>query len=207
MTKLILIACEESQAICKEFRKLGFEAYSCDLQECSGGHPEWHIKGDVKPILKEKWDLIIAHPPCTYMSRAGARWLYKDHKLQSDRYEKLLAAKEFFMLFYDHPCEHICIENPTPFKIVQLPQYTQAIQPYQFGDPYSKRTLLWLKNLPPLQPTNIIKEHTPFLPSNCSNFHKGLSKGSYGIGKNSKEYSKTFPGIAAAMAKQWGCLL
>ena len=146
MSKKILVACEESQTVCNAFRNLGFEAFSCDIQECSGGHPEYHIKSDVRDILNlVEWDLIIAHPPCTYMSRAGARWLYKDHQLQPERYKKLLAAKEFFMLFYNHPCKRICIENPTPFKIVELPPYSQAIQPYQFGAPYSKRTLLWLK--------------------------------------------------------------
>lgn len=201
----ILIACEESQTICKAFRAKGFNAFSCDLKHCSGGHPEWHIKRDVRIVLDWHWDLIIAHPPCTYLSRAGARWLYQDHKLNMDRYEKLLAAKDFFLMFYDHPCKHICIENPTPFNIAELPMYDQVIQPYEYGAPYSKRTLLWLKNLPLLKPTKIIEEHTPYVPSNCSNFKRGLSKGSYGAcNNNSEDRSKTFVGIAEAMADQWG---
>ena len=129
----VLVACEESQEVCKAFRAKGHEAYSCDIQECSGGHPEWHIQGDVLPLLKEKWDLIIAHPPCTYMSKAGARWMFpKAGEIDWDRYALAMEAKEFFMTFYNCECEKVVIENPVPLKCVELPEPTQKIQPYEF---------------------------------------------------------------------------
>lgn len=200
----VLVACEESQEVCKAFRERGHEAYSCDIQECSGGHPEWHIQGDVLPLLKEKWDLIIAHPPCTYMSKAGARFMYLTAgNVNQERLEKALNAKEFFMRFMNADCDKICIENPTPLKIVGLPKESQVIQPYQFGHPYSKRTLLWLKGLPKLKPTNILTEYTPYLPSNTGGFARGKG-GSRGVAHNAKDASKTFSGIAQAMAEQWG---
>lgn len=200
----VLVACEESQEVCKAFRAKGHEAYSCDIQECSGGHPEWHIQGDVLPLLKEKWDLIIAHPPCTYMSKAGARFMYLTAgNVNQERLEKALQAKEFFMQFMNADCDKICIENPTPLKIVGLPKESQVIQPYQFGHPYSKRTLLWLKGLSELKPTNILTEYTPYLPSNTGGFARGKG-GSGGVAHNAKDASKTFSGIAQAMAEQWG---
>lgn len=138
----VLVACEESQAVCKAFRELGHEAYSCDIQECSGGHPEWHIQGDVLPLLKEKWDLIIAHPPCTYLTNAGARWLWAGGELNTVRYAQGLEAKDFFMQFYNADCPRVAIENPVPSSIFELPECTQIIQPYEFGHPYSKKTCL-----------------------------------------------------------------
>lgn len=161
----VLIACEESQAVCKAFRKRGHEAYSCDLQSCSGGHPEWHIKGDVIPLLNDGWDMLIAHPPCTFISNAGARWLYPGGELNYERYLKGLAGKEFFMQLYNAPIERICIENPMPSNIFNLPKPTQIIQPYQFGEPWSKKTYLWLKNLSPLKHTKIITDHRPYVTS------------------------------------------
>ena len=200
----VLVACEESQEVCKAFRARGHEAYSCDIQECSGGYPEWHIQSDVLPLLKEKWDLIIAHPPCTYMSKAGARFMYLTAgNVNQERLEKALQAKDFFMQFMNADCDKICIENPTPLKIVGLPKESQVIQPYQFGHPYSKRTLLWLKGLPELKPTNILAEYTPYLPSNTGGFARGKG-GSRGVAHNAKDASKTFSGIARAMAEQWG---
>ena len=231
----ILVACEESQTVCKAFREKGHNAFSCDIIDCSGGHPEWHIKGDVLPLLhpkwydlnrdgegnqwegykfqtvdgkthqfEGKWDLIIAHPPCTYMSKAGARFMYLTAgNVNQERLEKALQAKEFFMQFVNADCDKICIENPTPLKIVGLPKESQVIQPYQFGHPYSKRTLLWLKGLPELKPTNILTEHTPYLPSNTGGFARGKG-GSRGVAHNAKDASKTFGGIAQAMAEQWG---
>ena len=197
----VLVACEESQEVCKAFRAKGHEAYSCDIQECSGGHPEWHIQGDALPLLKEKWDLIIAHPPCTYMSKAGTRFMYLTAgNVNQERLEKALQAKEFFMQFMNADCDKICIENPTPLKIVGLPKESQVIQPYQFGHPYSKRTLLWLKGLPELKPTNILTEYTPYLPSNTGGFARGKG-GSRGVAHNAKDASKTFSGIAQAMAE------
>ena len=155
----VLIACEESQAVVKRYRALGHDAYSCDIEPCSGGHPEWHIMGDVTPLLKQKWDLIIAFPPCTYMTNGGAVRMYpKKGEICPDRYAKAMEAKAFFMLFYEADCPHICIENPMPMNIIGLPEKSQIVQPYQFGDPFSKKTYLWLKGLPKLEPTNILTE-------------------------------------------------
>lgn len=214
----VLVACEESQRVCIEFRKLGHEAYSCDIQECSGGHPEWHIQDDVLPLLNGccsfttvdgakhtisgKWEMIIAHPPCTYLSNAGARHLFKGHTLNQERYENGLQAKEFFMALLNADCAKICVENPTPSKIYKSPQHSQIIQPWEHGHPYTKRTCLWLKGLQPLIPTNIVKANATWCPSGCSRF-AGTNKNK-GTKHSAKERAKTFKGIAAAMAKQWG---
>ena len=204
--KRVLIACEESQTVCKAFRAEGFDAYSCDIQDCSGGHPEWHLKGDVLQHINQGWDLIIAHPPCTYLSKAGARWLHAGGNINQARLVKGMAAKAFFEAMLNATCKHIAVENPTPLKIYGLPEATQSIQPYQFGHPFSKRTLLWLKNLPCLMPTDIITSYKPYLPSNTGGKKRGQSY-SIGISKNAKESSKTFAGVADAMAKQWGAIL
>lgn len=217
----VLVACEESQRVCTEFRKLGHEAYSCDIEPCSGGHPEWHIQDDVLPLLNGncefctldgtvhkifgKWDMIIAHPPCTYLSNAGACRLYPQKGiLNQERYEKGLQAKEFFTEFINADCDKVCIENPVHCKIFDMPKYTQEIQPYMFGEPYTKKTRLWLFGLPQLHPTNMITENIrPFLPSGTGR----KIKEKYGMakrGNDSKERSKTFWGIAKAMAEQWG---
>jgi len=204
----ILIACEESQEVCKAFRKLGFEAYSCDIQECSGGYPEWHIKGDaIKEAYSGKYDMMIAHPPCTFMSKAGARWMYPTAgNLSQERFEKSQEAKNFFMKMLNAPIEYIAVENPTPLKVVGLPKHSQAIQPYEYGHPYSKRTLLWLRNLQLLEPTEKVNNYTPYLPSNTGGKKRGQSY-SRGTSKNAKESSKTFKGVAEAMANQWGAVL
>lgn len=153
-----------------------------------------------------EWDLLIAHPPCTYMSKAGARWMYpRAGQLDEARLEKALEAKAFFYKFLTAKCPRIAVENPQPLKVVGLPDPDCVVQPFHHGDPYSKKTLLWLKNLPPLTPTRVLTEYTVFLPSNTSGFRKG-QKHSRGVAKNAKEASKTFPGIAAAMAEQWGIL-
>ena len=191
----ILVACEESQRVCVELRKLGHEAYSCDILPCSGGHPEWHLQQDVRPLLNEKWDIIIAFPPCTYLSNAGARHLFPGGILNKERYKKGLLAKDLFMTIYNAGCSKIAIENPTPSKIFELPEKTQVIQPWQFGHPYSKRTQLWLKGLPKLIPTNIVE-----VESSCRKAGNWFNKG----GKDRQiNRSKTFPGIAKAMADQW----
>lgn len=187
-----------------EFRERGHEAYSCDIEPCSGGHPEWHIQVDALELLKMKWDMIIAFPPCTYLSNAGARHLWKDHKLNCERYEKGLMAKEFFMQFYNADCEKIAIENPTPSRIYELPEKSQVIQPYQFGHPYSKRTQLWLKGLPLLEPTEIIEPVATWCPSGSySKNHEERNRGMFTTDRARKR-AKTFPGIARAMAEQWG---
>lgn len=201
----ILVACEESQEVCKAFRNRGFEAYSCDTQDCSGGHPEWHIKGDaILEAYSGKYDMMIAHPPCTYMSKAGARFMYpKAGFLNEERLKQAMEAKDFFFKLMNAPIKYKAIENPTPLKIVGLPQPSQVVQPYEYGHPYSKRTLLWLNNLPMLIPTNIVSEYTPYLPSNTGGAKRG-QKHSRGTSKNAKESSKTFSGVAKAMADQWG---
>ena len=205
----VLIACEESQTVCKAFRERGHEAYSCDIQEPSGGHPEWHIKADAIEILfSQKWDLVIAHPPCTYLSNAGACRLYpKAGEIDKDRYIKGLKGKEFFMAFwwYGKNGGRIAIENPIPSKVFELPEKSQVIQPYEYGDPYTKKTYLWLFNLPKLQPTNIVEERRPYVCGNAEIWKKQAANGVvYGKEKSAKHRSKTFPGIAAAMAEQWG---
>lgn len=208
----VLVACEESQAVTTELRKLGHEAYSCDIQECSGGHPEWHIMGDVLPLLNGncefvsmdgqkhkingKWDMIIAHPPCTYLSNAGARFLYPKGVLNEERLAKGLEAKEFFMHFFNADCPRIAVENPIPSKVYGLPPYTQTVQPWMFGHPVQKKTCFWLKGLPPLEPTDIVTERqSTKIPGNWFN-HGGKER--------QKNRAKTFPGIAKAMAEQWG---
>jgi hypothetical protein len=191
----VLVACEESQTVTKEFRKLGVEAYSCDIQGCSGGHPEWHIKGDVLEEIDKGWDLIVAHPPCTRLCNSGVCWLEK-----RDLWRELELAKEFFNSFKGK-APFVAIENPIPHKyavnqrtpnVDGIGKYTQIIQPYQFGHPESKATCLWLENLPLLKPTNIVKERNQSL-------HR-LPPGP----ERAKLRSKTFPGIAKAMAEQWG---
>ncbi len=198
----ILIACEYSGTVRDAFAELGHDVWSCDtLPTESKGN---HIQDDVLKHLDKDWDLLIAHPPCTYLSRAGARWLYpKAKQLDQARYEKGLKGKEFFMKLLDSSIDKIAIENPTPFRIFNLPKPTQVIQPYEFGHNFSKRTLLWLKNLTQLKPTDIVDNYKPLLPSNTGGKKRG-QKSSSGFVHNAKDASKTFTGIAKAMAEQWG---
>ena len=218
----VLVACEESQEVCKAFRSKGHEAYSCDIQEPSGGHPEWHILGDALEVINgrrsfktmdgeehtvdSKWDLLIAHPPCTYLTNAGACRMYpKKGEIDPKRFAKAMAAKKFFMAFLNADCEKICIENPIPLSVVELPKKTQVIQPYEFGHPYTKKTYLWLKGLPNLVPTNIVEPVGPYVCGNSEIWKKQAAKGVvYGKEKSAKHRSKTFEGIARAMAEQWG---
>ena len=218
----VLVACEESQEVCKAFRAKGHEAYSCDIQECSGGHPEWHICDDVTKFLNTengfsfytydgshhwvegKWDLIIAFPPCTYLTNASAVRMRVKGEIQPERYAKAMEARAFFMKLYNADCPHIAIENPTPMKIVQLPPYTCVIQPYEHGHPYSKRTCLWLKGLPPLMPTDIIAEHEPYVNGGSKDAHGNYRRFQGRNERDAKTRAKTFPGIARAMAEQWG---
>lgn len=190
----VLVACEESQVVCKAFREHGHEAWSCDLQDCSGGHPEWHIKTDVRDLLNSKWDLIIAHPPCTYLASSSASRLYdKDHLIKDcARYMAGIVAATLFMDILTADCPRIAIENPTPLKCFRLPKYTQIIEPYMFGDPWHKRTCLWLKGLSPLEPTNIVTPEGFWVGNNSKGGHR-----------DQKLRSKTFEGIARAMVSQW----
>jgi len=201
----ILVACEESQAVTIELRKLGHEAFSCDLLECSGGHPEWHWLGDVSLVLEENWDMIIAFPPCTHLSAAGApSWKQK----QADGRQQ--AAIDFVMKIYNSNCEKIAIENPTGKLNTAWKKPDQIINPFQFGDPYKKRTCLWLKGLPLLVETDVVEPEFHW----TSNSTRGglLKDGTRKKSKlpirkawcSAKDRSKTFHGIAKAMAEQWG---
>ena len=199
----VLVACEESQAVTKELRKLGHEAYSCDILPCSGGHPEWHLQVDALELLKMDWDMILAFPPCTYLTNAGAKHLWKGHKLNEERYQKGLAAKDFFIAFYNADCPRVAVENPTPSKIYEMPAPSQTIQPYQFGHPFTKRTHLWLKGLPPLMSTEVVEPERTWCPSGSySGKHNDKHRGMFTTDR-ARNRSKTFPGIAKAMAEQW----
>lgn len=206
----VLVACEESQTVCKAFRERGHEAYSCDIQEPSGGHPEWHILGDALVSLRGgeittmdgqlhdvgRWDLVIAHPPCTKTSNAGAKHLFRGHKLNLERYYEGLCGKALFMAIWAADVDRLVIENPIPSKIFDFPKPTQIIQPYEYGHPVSKKTLLWERGVPPLKPTNIVSP-----TANCHEAGTWFMKGGK---ERQKNRSKTFKGIADAMADQWG---
>lgn len=210
----VLIACEESQAECQAFRELGHKAYSCDIQSCRpNGHPEWHIKGDVTPYLQgrcqfytqdgkhhhiSRWHLIIAHPPCTYLCKVGAQHLYKDTdmviwwrgemlKVNRDRFEKMQAAKAFFDVCLKANADFVAVENPLPMALAQLPKPDAFVEPFWFGVKYSKKTLYWLKNLPPIMADASHPSPKCYVRS---------SRGKY--------RSRTFPEVARALAKQWG---
>lgn len=215
----VLVACEESQAVTTELRRLGHEAYSCDIIDCSGGHPEWHIKWDALSLIngncnfltcdgelhrvEGKWDMLIAHPPCTYLTNAGARHLWKGQQLNRERYEKGLEAKAFFMAFLNADCDKIAVENPIPSKVFELPKYTQTVQPFQYGHPFTKKTCFWLKGLDPLMPTDIVEAVATWCPSGSySHKHGDKHRGMF-TKDRARNRSKTFPGIAKAMAEQW----
>jgi hypothetical protein len=214
----ILIACEESQEVCKAFRKLGFEAYSCDIQECSGGHPEWHYKQDVFEVIKLGWDAMIAFPPCTYLTLTGNKWMKPEY---SERFPTRIKDREsaisFFLGLANAPIPRIAIENPIGIMSTHYKKPTQIIQPYFFGDKAQKTTCLWLKNLPPLfhaKEKDLFNEnitHTENESIRVSKSGNRMGEWYYQTGmiplKNglrAKARSKTFPGIAQAMADQWG---
>lgn len=210
----VLIGCEESQAVCKAFRAKGHEAYSCDLQPCSGGHPEWHLQMDVfKAIRLLKPEMGIMHPPCDFLSNAGNAYLSIDKygKKAINRRIKQLQAAQFFMRIYNCKIKKICIENPVGFINSFMPP-TQTIHPYFFGDHDNKRTCLWLRNLPPLQHTKTVDlfseaTHVTVQPTYIDTSGKPRYFSDSISGHRSDANllrSKTFPGIAAAMAEQWG---
>jgi len=204
----VLIACEESQEVCKAFRKLGHEAFSCDTLDCSGGHPEWHIKDDVLNHLDDGWDLMIAHPPCTFLSNAGIRWFNEKNYGNKAKERKRLRIKafDFVRKLGNANIPRIAIENPVGWLNSHWRKPEQIIQPFQFGDEESKRTCLWIKGLPNLKHTKKVS------PKVYGYFKRGKKKGQpiYGTQyckfseDRGKIRSKTFPGIAKAMAEQWG---
>lgn len=193
MTNKVLIACEESQAVTIQMRNRGIEAFSCDIIESSGGHPEWHIQRDVTELLKEEWKAIIAFPPCTHLAVSGAKHFAK--KIADGRQQQGI---DFFMLFANANCDKVVIENPVGIMSSKWRKPEQIIQPWQFGDKFQKSTCLWIKGLPNLISTNIVdKGEFIITPSG-----KKLPKW-YSDNKSAKNRSKTFPGIAEAMATQW----
>lgn len=215
----VLVACEESQAVTIELRKLGHEAYSCDIEPCSGEYPEWHIQDDVLPLLDGdcgfklqngnsgtilgKWDMLIAHPTCTYLTNSGVCWLYeKDGSKNKERWNNLDKAANFFRKFLEADCERIAVENPIPHKYAVERigrKYDQLIQPYMFGHRERKATCFWLKGLPKLEQTDNVKEEMLKLPKKQQQRIHYMSPGP----DRAKERSKTYPGIAKAMAVQW----
>lgn len=217
----VLVACEESQAVTIELRRLGHEAYSCDILPCSGGHPEWHIEGDCLPLLnggcefitvdgqkhsvESRWDMILSFPPCTKTTNAGARHLFAGGKLNVKRYYDGLCGKALFMAIRAADCDKIAIENPTPSAVFDYPKPTQAIQPYQFGDKATKRTCLWLKGLPLLHPQGQVERpvYREFKQANGKTRKTCWEMEQTGGKNRAKNRAKTFPGIAKAMAEQW----
>lgn len=206
----VLVACEESQAVCKEFRRKGHEAYSCDILDCSGGHPEWHITGDVLEVLDDGWDMMIAFPPCTHLAVSGAR--HFEEKRKDGRQQEGI---DFFMSMINAPIDKISVENPVGIMSSEYRQPDQIIHPYYFGDCYSKKTCLWLKNLKPLYhnktPNLFDKYVTHVEPGEFIEFDSGKRMAKWYADsfnlppdERARVRSKTFPGIAKAMADQWG---
>jgi hypothetical protein len=198
----VLLACEESQAVTKEMRKLGVEAFSCDLLPCSGGHPEWHIQGDVSEVLKQRWDMIIAFPPCTYLTISANAW-YNVEKFGDAAIQRLKDREEaikFFMMFANADCEYIAIENPVGVMSTIWRKPDQIIQPYMFGDDASKKTCLWLKGLPPLKETSYVQPRIVDGKPRWSNQTDSGQKKLTPSPDRSKLRSKTYAGIAKVMA-------
>ena len=203
----VLVACEESQEVCKAFRAKGHEAYSCDILPESGGHSEWHIQGDVIPLLDNGWDLIIAHPPCTYLTVTGNRWFnverYGEKAIERQKLRE--EAIEFFLRIANAKCDKIAIENPVGIISSVYRKPDQIIQPYYFGDAFEKKTCLWLKGLPKLKPTNIVEPPPRVKFASGKTMPEWYSKCWHlPAEQRSIMRSKTFPGFAKAMAEQWG---
>lgn len=220
----LLVCCEESQRVCVAFRERGWEAYSCDIEPCSGGHPEWHIQQDVLPlingdcefdtvdgehhVIKGEWDLLICHPPCTYLCSLGTTWFAEKYPLEQrlKRKKNQEDAVNFFMIFVNAKCDHVAIENPVGIMSTRYKKPSQYIQPYEYGHPFTKKTCLWLKGLNTLVPTNIVEPTGGHWVSagikNRKSQNKAVNKS--GTGESKKNRSRTFEGIANAMADQWG---
>ena len=207
----ILVACEESQAVTKELRKLGHEAFSCDLLPCSGGHPEWHYQQDVFEVIEKGWDMMIAHPPCTFLAVSGARWLYnKDGSKNEQRYKDQAEALDFVQKLMDAPIDKIAIENPISVISSKIKKPNQIVQPWMFGDKAQKSTCLWLKNLPNLEATDIVEKGEFIEFTSKKGVKKRQAKWYFDALKTAKTpaerrtlRSKTFKGMAEAMAEQW----
>lgn len=217
----VLVACEESQRVCIAFRKRGHEAYSCDIQEPSGGHPEWHILGDALRAIEGgkiatmdgkthdigRWDLLIAHPPCIYLTLAGNKWFKPEFAERfPDRQKQRKEAVEFFMAFANADCDRIAIENPVGVMSSKWRKPDQYIEPYMFGDPEKKKTGLWLKGLPLLKPTNIVEPVIIHCKSGANEPRWHMETMRLSKEERSRARSRTFLGIAEAMAEQWGGL-
>lgn len=209
MTPKILIACEESQRVCKAFRKKGFKAYSCDILDCSGNKPKWHIKGDaINEAYKGDYHLIIAHPPCTYLTVAGNRWMKPEYRDRfPNRPQQRKEAIEFFLELYNAPAPHVAIENPSGIMSTEFRKPDQYVHPYHFGEPHSKRTGFWLKNLPKLKPTKIVEPEWYVYKNGKRDpmWHRktlDLPKE-----ERTRVRSMTYKGIAKAMAEQWGAFI
>lgn len=224
----VLVACEESQRVCTAFREKGHNAFSCDILPCSGGHPEWHIMDDVLSILNpyelpfggsviefrtmdgmdyviEKWDLIIAHPPCTYLTLAGNKWFKPEFADRfPDRQKQRKEAVDFFMAIANADCDKIAIENPVGVMSSQWRKPDQYIEPFMFGDPEKKKTGLWLKGLPLLKPTNIVEPLIIYCKSGANEPRWHMETMHLPKEERSRVCSQTFPGIARAFAEQWG---
>ena len=231
----VLVACEESQRVCSEFRKLGHNAYSCDLLKCSGGHPEWHFNQDVLEVIKNKggtlqngekikidgnWDIMIAHPPCTYLAVSGAKWFYhpedkdlpiekrRPHPRFPNRVQDREEGAKFFLELANSDIKYIAVENPIGIMSKRYRKPDQIIQPWMFGHPTTKATCLWLKGLPNLEPTNIVEVDTSdvysYVAKNGHIKHDSRSRSNCKKSERAKFRSKTFLGIAEAMAEQWG---
>ncbi len=221
----VLVACEESQAVVREFRALGHWAFSCDLEPCSGNHPEWHIMADVVPLLNGdcgfetmdgkyyflsgKWDMIIAFPPCTYLTVTGNKWFNVERYGMKAIY-RLISREEavdFFMKFVNADCDRIAIENPVGVMSTIYKKPTQIVHPYYFGDPERKKTCLWLKGLPELIPTNIVEpEIIVYKNGKGTDSPWHVNTMSLPRAERARARSKTFPGVARAMAEQWGAI-
>ena len=217
----VLIACEESQATTKAFRKLGHEAFSCDLLPCSGGHPEWHFQCDIFEVINQEWDLMVAHPPCTFLTGSGVQWLSnpedralpfeerRPHPKYPNRRQDMLDSVEFVKALYNAPIKHIAIENLVGLLSSRWMKPNQIVQPYMFGDEATKSTCLWLKNLPLLVPTNIVAkgERTIFASGKSHpKWYADALKNAKTKEERQTLRSKTFEGMAMAFAEQWGTL-
>lgn len=199
----VLLACEESQAVTIEMRKMGIEAYSCDILPTSGPHPEWHLQQDVLPLLEQDWDMIIAFPPCTHLAISGAAWF--ETKRKDGRQQQGI---DFFMKFVNAKCDKIAIENPVGIMSNQYRKPDQIIQPFMFGDSFSKKTCLWLKGLPELVPTNVVSAGEKVTYASGKSIPKWYTDAfKLPPSQRAKVRSRTFDGIAKAMATQWGSLV